>query len=402
MADNSDLTSLSFGITDTIQSSSQQLIDSFLEGNVTTDPKDIKDINEPEPVKPVAKPKAVATPKKEEVPEQEEEPFDPLAELEEEIPSDTPVKKKEVPGNEGVVNEEEEEFNQFEAFSKGLFDLGAFSKEEGEEITIPKTGEEFLSLFNEQSGKRAESIISDFLSKFGDDYRDAFDNIFVNGVNPKDYYQTYNAIQNFSELDLSTENNQEKVVRQALTDLGYEEEDVASEIERLKNYGDLETAAGKHHKVLIKKEQQKLAQLKEQKQAQLEQQQSIKTQFATNVTNVLQDKLKTKDFDGIPITPQLAKDVQDMLLTEKWKTSSGEPLTDFDVEILNLKKPENHATKAKLALLLRILKDDPTLSSIRKSAITKTSNVLFDEVVRQKPSAAKQSQSSSSPAWTRL
>jgi hypothetical protein len=77
-----------------------------------------------------------------------------------------------------------------------------------------------------------------------------------------------------------------------------------------------------------------------------------------------------------------------MLLSEKWKNTAGEPLTDFDVEILNLKRPENHSIKVKIALLLKILKQDPTLSTIQKSGVTKQTNKLFSEVVRNKPKTA--------------
>jgi len=50
---------------------------------------------------------------------------------------------------------------------------------------------------------------------------------------------------------------------------------------------------------------------------------------------------------------------------------------------LELKRPENHETKVKVALLLKILEKDPTLSTIQKSGISKKSNELFGEVARQ-------------------
>ena len=55
-------------------------------------------------------------------------------------------------------------------------------------------------------------------------------------------------------MDLSKENNQKSVMRQALSDQGFETEDIGKEIERLENYGDLESVATRHHKVLVKKE----------------------------------------------------------------------------------------------------------------------------------------------------
>ena len=54
-------------------------------------------------------------------------------------------------------------------------------------------------------------------------------------------------------MDLSKENNQKSVMKQALADQGFEQEDIGKEIERLQNYGDLESVSTRHHKVLVKK-----------------------------------------------------------------------------------------------------------------------------------------------------
>ena len=387
----------SFGITDTISGASQELVDQFLDndGSTTTNPDDIKDIKDDDTPPPAPPKKDPPKPKKEEEPDEEPDPLT-LDDINDSVdnPADELEEKKDDQPKDG-------DFNPFSSFSKELYKLGAFTQEEGEEPVIPSTPEEFLETFNEQVGKKAEAAVDNFISRFGEDFQEAFDAIFVKGVNPRDYYQTYNNIQSFSEMDLSQEENQIAVVRQTLKDLDYEEEDIKTEIDRLKNYGDLEEVSKKHHKVLVKKEAQKLQQKVEQQQQAREAQAAVKKQFATNVAGTLQEKLKTKDFDGIPINPKLASEVQDMLLTEKWKNSAGETLTDFDVEILNLKRPENHATKVKLALLLKILKEDPNLSTIKKSVVTKQTNKLFEEVVRNQPRVGATAAKSSSH-WTKL
>jgi hypothetical protein len=226
-------------------------------------------------------------------------------------------------------------------------------------------------------------MVQNFISQFGEDYQQAFEAVFVKGVSPKEYFGTYNNVVSFSEMDLSQENNQVRVIRQALTDQGFETEDIDTEVERLKNYGDLESVATKHHKVLVKKEAQKLSQMEQKAEQELQQKQAVKNQYIQNVQGVLQDKLKSKEFDGIPINPKLANELQDFLLVDKYKTASGETLTDFDKTILELKRPENHATKVKVALLLKILEKDPTLSTIQRTGVSKKSNELFGEVARQ-------------------
>lgn len=254
--------------------------------------------------------------------------------------------------------------------------------EEGDDVQIT-TAEEFLERFNVEKRKGASEMVENFIGQFGEDYQQAFDAIFVKGVDPKDYFGTYNQVVNFAEMDLSQESNQIAIMKQALADQGFDPEDVDTEVERLQNYGDLESVATKHHKVLVKKEAQKLNQMQAKAEQEQLQKQQIKQQYIKNVQDVLNDKLKTKEFDGIPLNPKLANELQDFLLVDKWKTPTGETLSDFDRTILDLKRPENHATKVKVALLLKILEKDPTLSTIQKTGVSKKTNELFSEVARQ-------------------
>jgi hypothetical protein len=293
----------------------------------------------------------------------------------------TPTKAK----AEAEAEEEDDDVAEspFVSLSKDLFKLGVFTKDDEEEDAAIETPEQFLEKFNSEKKKGAIEIVDNFIGQFGEDYQKAFDAIFVKGINPKDYFGVYNNVVSFAELDLSNEDNQVRVIKQALTDQGFDEEDVTTEVERLRNYGDLETVASKHHKVLVKKEAVKLQQMEQQAEQQLQQKAMVRNQYIQNVQSVLQDKLKTKEFDGIPLNPKLASELQDFLLVDKYKTSSGETLTDFDKTILELKRPENHAMKVKLGLLLKILEKDPTLSTIQRTGVTKKSTQLFEEVARQ-------------------
>lgn len=278
----------------------------------------------------------------------------------------------------------------FVSLSKDLFKLGVFTKDDEEDDVVIETPEQFLEKFNSEKKKGAIEIVDNFIGQFGEDYQKAFDAIFVKGVDPKDYFGVYNNVVSFAELDLSNEDNQVRVIKQALADQGFDSDDITTEVERLRNYGDLETVASKHHKVLVKKEAAKLQQMEQQAEQQLQQKAMIRNQYIQNVQSVLQDKLKTKEFDGIPLNPKLASELQDFLLVDKYKTPSGETLTDFDKTILELKRPENHALKVKVGLLLKILEKDPTLSTIQRTGVTKKSTQLFEEVARQtskKPSS---------------
>lgn len=311
----------------------------------------------------------------------------------------TPKAKTPTATPETTDDDEDVEVSRFGALSNDLFKLGVFNKDEDEEDVEISSPEEFLERFNLEKKKGAIDIVQNFIGQFGEDYQQAFDAIFVKGVDPKEYFGTYNSIQTFADLDLSQESNQVAILKQALTDQGFEPEDVETEVERLKNYGDLETVAAKHHKVLVKKEAAKLSQMEHQKEQELQKQYAYKQQYVQNVQAVLQDKVKAKEFDGIPINPKLANELQDFLLVDKYQTSSGEKLTEFDRQILELKRPENHSQKVKLGLLLKILETDPTLSTIQKRGVSKKSDDLFSEVARQTSKTGTKTSKSSPTSW---
>jgi hypothetical protein len=400
-----------FSIQDTMEmgvGSTELLNDLLGPDTASASPDDIKDITVEDTPASASKP-AKASAKVDEEPEKTEDTSKSITDFllggddEEEEETIAPVaKSKEASeaSQETADEDDDEGVNPFAAFSKDLFKLGAFSKDEDEDDVQITTAEEFLERFESEKKKGASEIVENFIGRFGEDYQNAFTAIFVNGVDPKDYFGTYNAIQSFGDLDLSDEANQIAVIKQTLADQDYDPEDITTEIERLKNYGDLESVAAKHHKVLVKKEAVKLQKLEQEKAAQLQQQMAYKQQYSNNVTSILQDKLKAKEFDGIPLNPKLATELQDFLITEKWKTNSGENLTDFDRTVLELKRPENHEMKVKVALLLKILEKDPTLSTIQKSGVTKKTDSLFGEVARQATKSSVKSSKSDKPnSW---
>lgn len=408
MADNQELSQFgNFSIENTMEmgmGSQELLSDLMAPETAASSPEDVTVIkDEPAPAK-----KSTTSPETTSPPEEKEDPSKSIQDFllggddddEEDGEETTAPAQKAAPAEDADEEEDEEAPSQFAALSNDLFKLGVFSKDDDEEDVTISTPEEFLERFNLEKKKGAIDIVQNFIGQFGEDYQKAFDAIFVKGVDPKDYFGTYNNIQSFSELDLSQENNQVAVIKQALADQGFEQEDIDTEVERLKNYGDLETVATKHHKVLVKKEAAKLAQMEEQKQIELQKQQAFKQQYIQNVQTVLQDKLKAKEFDGIPLNPKLANELQDFLLVDKYQTSSGEKLTEFDRQILELKRPENHALKVKIGLLMKILETDPSLSTIQKRGITKKADDLFTEVARQSSkSAVKSSKTSKPTSW---
>ncbi len=405
MADNTEISMDAFSIQGTMDMGmgNQELLQGLFEPETSTsNPEDVTPIIKE--ATPTAAPEAPAVPKGKTITPIEEGDDDNtksqsaisnfLGDDDDDDDVDTPPVVKAKPTEPNTEETDAPEGTQFSALANDLYKLGVFNKDDDDEEAI-STPEQFLEKFNSEKKKGASEIVENFIGQFGEDYQNAFEAIFVKGADPKEYFNTYNSVVNFAEMDLSTEANQKTIMKQALADQGFDHEDIDSEIERLQNYGDLETVATKHHKVLVKKEASKLAQIETKAEQELQQKQGVKNQYINNVQNILTEKMKAKEFDGIPLNPKLVNELQDFLLVDKWKTPTGETLSDFDRTILDLKRPENHAMKVKVGLLLKILEKDPTLSTIQKTGVTKKTDSLFGEVARQ---VSKEKSSSTSKA----
>lgn len=386
--ENLETPSFEFGIEHTMEMGNAELLnDLYAPETSTANPDEIKEVvKEVKPTIPEQKPSKKG---KEIIPEEIDEEGNKKEPTAQDLISsflggdDDEEEPEEVVEVQTETPEDTPEETQFTALANDLFKLGVFNKDEDEDDVVISTPEQFLERFKAEKQKGAIEIVNNFIAQFGADYQQAFDAIYVKGVNPKEYWGAYANIANLAEIDLTQENNQEMVVRKSLQDQGWEDEDINDEVQRLKNNADLEDVAAKHHKILVKQEARKLKEKEAQAEQELQQRAAIRNQYIQNVQTVLQEKVKAKEFDGIPLNPKLASELQDFLLVDKYKTKSGETLTDFDKAILDLKKPENHAQKVKLALLLKIMEKDPTLSTIQRSGVSKKSDQLFSEVARQ-------------------
>lgn len=397
MAENEFSKALDFGIENTVEISGDDLFE-----RMDVDPNKVKKID----------PEAEAKKKEEEEKKKKEAASTPTGENDDlldmldekedkEDPDDKKAKEKEDNG-EGDDKENEDEDNYFTSISKELFKLGVFTKDAEEEEPEITTGEEFLELFINEKKKGAIEMLEGILGRHGEDKRELFDAIILKGASPKEYLEKFTVLEDLRAVDLTDTDLQEKVMREELRAQGWDKADVDAEVAKIISYGDLESAAKRYHKSLIKRTENQLASEKQKKEDESRLEIERDTEYKQNITAVINTKLREKEFDGIPLSPELAKTVLDSIYTKKWRLPSGETITDFDNEILRLKRPENHAQKVKIGLLFQLLKTDPTLSTIKKKAISKESDSLFNELEKKKlkkQSATITKQPESTNSW---
>lgn len=275
--------------------------------------------------------------------------------------------------------QEEETDDTFNKLSKNLFELGIFNKLEDEEDVVINTPEEFKERWVKELTVQSNSQIYNFLvDKHGEEGVELFNSIFVNGVDPKDYLSKYTELQSLREVDLTEESTQEQVYKAYYKRLGFADDKIAKKIQKLKDYGELEEEATEAHEKLLELDEKELSDKCAQKELEEQAKAQFKAHYAQTVNQILADKLKQREFDGIPLTDKIAKETYENLVVEKYKLPSGEKLTEFDKKILELRRPENYEMKVKLWLLLQ---NNLDLTKVKTKAVSDKTDKLFSNMV---------------------
>lgn len=341
---------LDFGIEDNVDAGNKEVLNLFLGDPISANPDDVKDKddNSSTITEKTTKPVQKTPPAKKEEEKKTEDQVDiekmALGEEGDETNDDSSSSTDDE-GKEGTKS-------TMASLADEFIKLGIFEAlPEDKEFDPNMSPEDFLKLYKENNNRVINDTLESFLSRYGDDYRDAFDAIFVKGVDPKEYLQAFVKLQDVAGLDMAVEANQIKVYREYLTRQGFPEDRIEARIQKAKVNGDLEEDSTDFQKYLVDQDAKDLALKTQEREKKVLEDRTSKKLFAQNANKILVEKAKEKEFDGIPLTDQIAKNAFDFLTNEKYKLPTGELLTEFDKFILELKRPENAATKVKLTLL---------------------------------------------------
>ncbi len=298
---------------------------------------------------------------------------------EEEAEDEDDEEKEKSKSKDAPTEEEEKEENQFEYLSKQMYEAGIFQSY-GDDQPIATNEGEFAQLFKQQSVEQANEWIEGVLAKFGDDRRELFDAVFINGVDPAKYLPAYNSVQSLENLSMDEEGNQERVVREFYRRNGIAEDRISKKIDKLKEQAYLQEEAEDLYPQLLAKDKEQLEQQETSAKNKLLNEKAQDDLYKNNLIKTIQEQLKTKDLNGIPLTDRQANELYDMTYTKRWKTPDGRRLTDFDVMVSDLNKPEN--IKAKLTFA-HLWKTNFDFSKIKAKAISNESNALFSKFAKK-------------------
>lgn len=387
--DKKDFPVLDFGIQETNMVGNLEAAEAFLSDEDYTEIEKEKE-EETEKEKTPEKKKAVAAVK-------EQKPIDPFAEDEEEEDSEkekkdeeeeedkdkTPKgKAPETEKKEGETEDEEEEEeteeNQYAKFAEDLLKLGVLTPQENE--TEIKTGQDLLQRFQLQSQVNATTWLDNFLARFGEDRKELFDAVFISGVDPTEYLPVFNEVQKFEGLDLTDVDNQKHVFREFYRRAGLKSETIEKNLAKALDYGDLEDNITELHEQIVNEDKEALKEMETSRQRAEAEKKRAEVEYRTGLQKTLAEKLKDREFKGIPLTEQKAREVVDFLSSPKYRTPNGQTLTEFDKFILESKKPENIESRIIIALLKM---EGFDFSKIEKKGVSKETNELFSSLAQK-------------------
>lgn len=274
------------------------------------------------------------------------------------------------------------------AFGKELYDIGILTEEEEQEPAPITSPDQLVEKLKQEKQRGAVQIVENILSNFGPEYRQAFDAIYLEGVHPREYFGQVEQITALQDLDLSNVDNQRQVLRTHYRSLGWDTAKIAAKIEKLENYQDIEEEARDVHAVLLAREKQGLEQKQIERKQELARKASVEQQQQQAVGRIIAEKSKSKEFDGIPFDEKTGRSLSGYMLEKKWQLGENQ-ISDFEKEILDLSRPENRDQQVKIALIMHILKTDPTLSRLQKKAVTKEADKIFSFLQREESTDKK-------------
>jgi len=275
------------------------------------------------------------------------------------------------------------------AFGNELYQLGILTADDDNTPAPINTSGELIERLTHEKQKGAVELLENILSNFGPEYRTAFDAIYLNGVHPREYFHQAEKVTSLEGIDLSIVENQKQVVRTHLRSLGWDETKIAAKIEKLENYQDLEEEARDLIVPLVANEKKALDQKVKERQQELSRKASMDQEHQQSVGRIIKEKMKLKEFDGIPFDEKTARTVGGYMLEKKWQLGDSQ-ISDFEKEILDLSRPENRELQIKIALIMHLLKVDPTLSRLQRKAVSNEADKIFSFLQREETTSKKQ------------
>lgn len=325
------------------------------------------------------------------------EDFDPLADEEEEddLPN-PPAPKAPEPVEEEEEEEEEvdlegdddEEENYFEIFGKGLAKAGMLDVADDEDIEWNE--QTFLAKMSETIEDRAWNQLEEMaVETYGEAGVQMIEDIFINKVPVQEYLQRFANEQIVENVDLSVEENQERVFRLYLAKTGMDEDEIQDQLNYARDNDRLEAYSQKYHVKLIEKMQQERAALAQESEARVQAMRQKEEEREQLYADVLDGAIASGSIEGYPINEQAASELFDFVLSKPHVLPNGQRISDFEYKLAKMRQED----PSKFLAVAKLVQSDLDLTPVKRKAVTEETNTLFNDLKTKSKKSTKAAKS---------
>jgi hypothetical protein len=327
------------------------------------------------------------------------EDFDPIAEEEEDNLPNPPAPKAPEPEDEEEEEEEEEEDlesdddddeeeNYFEIFGKGLVKAGMLDVAEDEDIEWNE--QTFLAKMSETIEDRAWNQLEEMaVETYGEAGVQMIEDIFINKVPVQEYLQRFANEQIVENVDLSVEENQERVFRLYLAKTGMDEDEIQDQLNYARDNDRLEAYSQKYHVKLIEKMQQERAALAQESEARVQAMRQKEEEREQLYADVLDGAIASGSIEGYPINEQAASELFDFVLSKPHVLPNGQRISDFEYKLAKMRQED----PSKFLAVAKLVQSDLDLTPVKRKAVTEETNTLFNDLKTKSKKSTKAAKS---------
>lgn len=299
-------------------------------------------------------------------------------------PEEDPIEEEE---EEAVEEEDEEESdNPFKVFADGLIQAGMLDVENPEEVEWSE--DTFISAMEETVDNRMWGKLEELaMETYGEAGVKLVEDVFINKVPIGEYLQMFSNEQVVDNVDLSNEDNQERIFRLYLAKTGMDEDEIEDQLNYAKDNDRLESYATKYKGKLMEKMQEDRAKLAQEAEARVQEMRRKEEEREESYAKVLEDSIKQGDIEGYPINDKDAEELFSFVLNKPHVLPNGQRISDFEYRLATMRQED----PKKFLAVARLVQKDLDLSPVKKKAVSEETNTIFKGLKTKTKTSSKSS-----------
>lgn len=278
---------------------------------------------------------------------------------------------------ESEEGDEAEEENPFAIFAKGLAEVGRLVLDEDEDPNQINWDEEtFIEKFDETVDNSAWSRLEELATEaMGEEGVRIIEDLFINKVPVHQYLASFQQQQSFENIDLSNERAQVAVVDYYLRSVVGEtdEEEIADQINYMKNNDTLEKKAANFQQKLVANESRVREAMAAEAQARQQQMEAFEQERIQMYAEIAEEAVQNGELNGLPFSDKDYDRVLNSALSKEYVLPSGQKITPFEYKLATLRKDD----PAKYLQIVKLVEDDVDLTPVMNRGVTKKTNEIF-------------------------